>query len=135
MSKCNVFFTEFIEYHKSSGDLPSSAEWAISYVYYTESDQIVKFKDMTTRNAVLGATNMTTMIIGRRQEKHWKSSPTEYMTGLIPTRAVCGEGLYALEWPISSYIHKISAQEFELRNNGKLAGPVKGIDDPEKDMN
>lgn len=133
--KCNTFFTDFVDEHKASGRLSFRGGLVISYVYYTESDQIVRFKDLSTRNAVLGATNMTTMIIGRRQEKHWKSSPEEYMKGLIPTRAVCGEGLYALDWPASSHIRKVSAQEFELRNKGKLAGPVKGINDPERDMN
>jgi hypothetical protein len=130
---CNEFFTTFVDNQKADMG-PTPYGWRIKYLYYTESDQIVKFRDMHVRDAVLSATNLTTMFIGRRLEKDWKSEPEGYMDHLIPTRNVCGEGLYALDWPTTHYIYKVNASEYERKSHKNLTAPVPGIDKPEPDM-
>lgn len=106
---CNEHFTSFVDAQKAN--LSLSMSWRIKYLYYTESDQIVKFRDNHVRDAVIGATNITTMIVGRRLEKDWQSAPGAYMQGLVPTRAVCGEPFYVMEWPTSQYIYKVNSTE------------------------
>ena len=129
-NKCHDYFTEFIDEQKQSIG-PTPVGWRIKYLYYTESDQIVKFKDFHIRDAVISATNITTMLIGRRLEKEWKSTPKDYMSNLTATRAVCGVGLYALDWPATHYVHKINKTDYEKRLNTILKVPIPGIDEPE----
>mmetsp|Transcript_20751 Transcript_20751/g.34940 ORF Transcript_20751/g.34940 Transcript_20751/m.34940 type:complete len:418 (-) Transcript_20751:72-1325(-) len=127
---CNEHFLPFVNEQKNSLG-PTPVGWKVKFIYYTESDQIVKFRDMRIRDAILSATNITTMFIGRRLEKDWKSEAEDYMKGLIATRNVCGEGLYTLDWPTSHYVYKVNASEFEAKSNSKLINPVPGIDEPE----
>jgi hypothetical protein len=127
---CNKHFLPFVNHQKTTFG-PTPVGWKIKHIYYTESDQIVKFRDMYIRDAVLRATNITTMFIGRRLEKDWKSEAEDYMKGLIVTRAVCGEGLYAMDWPTSHYVYKVNASEYEMKSKTKLSGIVPGINDPE----
>eukprot|EP00602_Paraphysomonas_sp_CaronLab_P004330 CAMPEP_0185031440 /NCGR_PEP_ID=MMETSP1103-20130426/18913_1 /TAXON_ID=36769 /ORGANISM="Paraphysomonas bandaiensis, Strain Caron Lab Isolate" /LENGTH=333 /DNA_ID=CAMNT_0027566971 /DNA_START=147 /DNA_END=1145 /DNA_ORIENTATION=- len=72
----------------------------VTHVYYTESDQLLKFSDTNIRNAILDALNITTHIIGRRIEKRVDSDAVDYMSGLFATRAVCGDSsnTYVLNW-------------------------------------
>jgi hypothetical protein len=113
---CNEFFTTFVNEQKIMLG-PKPVGWGIKYLYYTESDQIVKFKDMRIRDAVLSATNISTMFIGRRLEKDRSSAPADYMGKLTPTRNVCGEGLYTLDWPTSHYVYKVNASEYKQKSN------------------
>lgn len=64
----------------------------ITHVYYTESDQLLRFMNSEVRDTIIGALNITSHLIGRRKEKNIKipSGPTDYMGGLLPTRDVCG---------------------------------------------
>ena len=147
-NNCNQYFTAFINQQKallvnskdSSGGSDTNSKqhsvhgWKVNFLYYTESDQIVKFKDMHIRDAVIAATNITTMFIGRRLEKDWKSDPETYMKQLIPTRNVCGEGLYTLNWPASHYVRKVNASQYEMESNKKVTARIPGIDKPEPDF-
>jgi hypothetical protein len=76
----------------------------IKYVYYTECDQIVKFDDMTTFQALSRATNETTFFTGRRREKHVDSNPANYMGDLNNWRE-CGNTGYSITWPTSHYVY------------------------------
>jgi hypothetical protein len=61
----------------------------ISHLYYTESDQIVRFLEDGLA-LLLGASNLSTIVMGHRMQKTPLSSPEAYMEGLILTRDVCG---------------------------------------------
>ena len=54
---------------------------AIKYVYFTESDQIVKYDTMETFYALSDASNQTTFFAGRRREKNELSDAALYMEG------------------------------------------------------
>jgi hypothetical protein len=72
----------------------------ITHVYYTESDQLLKFANADVRDAILAAVNATTHLIGRRKEVqiNLNKDPTQYMEGMLSTRALCGNqsNLYEL---------------------------------------
>lgn len=133
LNDCNQYFLSFVNEQKAVLG-PTPVGWKVKFLYYTESDQIVKFRDIHVRDAILSATNMTTMFIGRRLEKDWKSPPEEFMNGLIITRSVCGLGLYTLDWPASHYVYKVNASEYEQKTNTTITVPIPGIDIPEQDQ-
>ena len=54
----------------------------LRYIYYTECDQIVKFDDIITFQALSAATNESTFFTGRRREKNRESDPIQYMNDL-----------------------------------------------------
>ena len=74
-------------------------------VYFTESDQVVVFEDVTALHALTVASNSTTFFVGRRKHKDSKTSPTDYMGGLNSWRQ-CGSPGYAFEWPGDVVVHK-----------------------------
>lgn len=83
----------------------------IKYVYYTEGDQLVRFrdelvKDDITTSSLFGISsvlNETLYIVGRRREKARDSSAVEYMGGLDDGRS-CGLGSYYYSYDYSRAI-------------------------------
>lgn len=55
----------------------------VKYVYYTECDQVLRFEDAATFGAVSAVSSNVTFITGRRREKDFDSSPTDYMGGTV----------------------------------------------------
>ena len=53
----------------------------IKYIYYTESDQIVRYGSPLTMEMLVSATNESTLLSGRRRNKDIQSTATEYMAG------------------------------------------------------
>ena len=51
------------------------------YVYYTESDQILKYGSPMVMDMLVSATNESTMLAGRRRNKDAQSNASEYMSG------------------------------------------------------
>jgi hypothetical protein len=51
------------------------------YIYYTESDQILRYGSPTAMEMLVSATNETTLLAGRRRHKDAMSNASEYMTG------------------------------------------------------
>lgn len=87
----------------------------IKYVYYTEGDQLVRFrdervKDDITTSSLTGISsvlNETLYIIGRRREKARDSSAVEYMGGLDDGRS-CGLGSYYYSYDYSGAIASLT---------------------------
>jgi hypothetical protein len=77
----------------------------IRYVYYTESDQIVKFDSMSTFHAISSASNDTTFFVGRRREKQVDSNETDYMGSLNAWRN-CGAPGFSLHWPKETLVRQ-----------------------------
>jgi hypothetical protein len=77
----------------------------ITHVYYTESDEIVFFRDDNMRKAIFGATNESYFFMGRRCEKYYdpKSGPEQHDV-FVPGR-YCGKPGFQLQWPANNYIH------------------------------
>lgn len=71
---------------------------AIKYVYYTESDQVVRYDSFTTLRALTAASNESTFFVGKRREKARDSDPVDYMGSLNIWRE-CGVPGYSLLWP------------------------------------
>lgn len=69
---------------------------SISHIYYTESDQILRFKNEKILNGILRVSNETSIIMGYRKQKDPNSSPKEYMSSLFATRGGCGKSGYQL---------------------------------------
>jgi len=80
----------------------------IKYVYYTEGDQVVRFRDERIKDGIAGephavltnslagissVLNETLYILGRRRQKARDSPAVEYMDGLDDGRS-CGQGSY-----------------------------------------
>ena len=80
----------------------------IDLVYFSESDQIVKFDDYTTLRALATASNDTTFFVGRRKTKNHKSNPREYMNSLDSWRN-CGVPGFSINWPTTAYVRKEKA--------------------------
>ena len=76
-------------------------ESSIEYVYYTESDQLVYFKDLDTLGAISKASNASCLILGRRAEKFYNiksPSPAEaYREGYTNGR-YCGKTGFKLSY-------------------------------------
>ena len=53
----------------------------IKYIYYTESDQIVRYDNMATFNAMKNALSENTFFVGRRRVKNETTDPADYMGG------------------------------------------------------
>ncbi len=84
---------------------PKQADFTpLKFIYYTECDQIVKFDDLTTFQALSAATNESTFFTGRRREKHRDSEPSQYMSDLNNWRE-CGSTGYSINWPKSPYVY------------------------------
>ena len=58
------------------------------YIYYTESDQILKYGSPTAMEMLVSATNETTLLAGRRRNKDAMSNASEYMSGKSATCTV-----------------------------------------------
>lgn len=71
---------------------------AIKYVYYTESDQVVRYDSFTTLRALTAASNESTFFVGKRREKARDSDAADYMGSLNIWRE-CGVPGYSLLWP------------------------------------
>lgn len=70
----------------------------IKYVYFSECDQVVRFDDEMTLQALTAASNETCFFTGRRREKAVDSDPEAYMASLDNWRN-CGVPGYSLHWP------------------------------------
>jgi hypothetical protein len=70
----------------------------IKFVYYTESDQVVRYDSFETLRALSAASNDTTFFVGKRREKARDSDPQDYMGTLSQWRE-CGAPGYSLTWP------------------------------------
>ena len=82
----------------------------IRYVYYTESDQILRIRDNFTFQAISMASNETCFIFPQRKEKVEQLDETDkYMEGLSSGRK-CGKVGFALDWPHSRYIIPYASQ-------------------------
>jgi hypothetical protein len=55
------------------------------YIYYTESDQILKYGSPTAMEMLVSATNETTLLAGKRRVKDVMSNASEYMSGKSST--------------------------------------------------
>ena len=76
----------------------------IRYVYYTESDQILRIRDHFTFQAISAASNETCFIFPHRREKVELLEDTDkYMEGLSLGRK-CGKIGFAIDWPRSRYV-------------------------------
>ena len=90
---------------------------AIQFVYYTESDQILRIPDANTLAALTAVSNESCFFFPRRREKqlevtHVKAIDEEvqrYMEGLHGGRSCGGVG-YAITWPNSSHVQPYSSQ-------------------------
>jgi hypothetical protein len=51
------------------------------YIYYTESDQILRYGSPTAMEMIVSATNESTLLAGRRRNKGPMSNASEYMSG------------------------------------------------------
>jgi hypothetical protein len=83
----------------------SDVKYPIKYVYFTESDQVVRFDSMATMRALTAASNSSCFFVGRRKEKNGLSAPDEYMRYLDSWRT-CGASGYTLRWPKTAYVRK-----------------------------
>ena len=79
----------------------------IRYTYYTESDQIVKYDNYVTFQALSSILNDTTFVSGRRKEKNVDSNPKEYMSGLDIWRE-CGKDKYSFIYPNETLIRLVA---------------------------
>ena len=70
----------------------------IKYTYFTECDQIIRFDDMITLEALSKASNESCFFVSRRREKSRDTNPSDYMGALDIMRS-CGVGGYSLSWP------------------------------------
>lgn len=86
-----------------AGDLAKHPFPAIKYVYYTESDQVVRFDSHETLRALSTASNDTTFFVGKRREKARDSEPEDYMGSLNMWRE-CGVPGFSLLWPKEHFI-------------------------------
>lgn len=64
------------------------------YVYFTESDQIVRFDSFKTMTTLMQASNSTCFFVGRRKEKDGTSDASEYMKFLNGFRQCGASGYY-----------------------------------------
>lgn len=67
----------------------------IRYVYYTESDQIVRFDSLHTFDILSKASNGTTLFLARRKEKGIQTEPKDYM-GSLNVGRVCGQNSHSI---------------------------------------
>jgi hypothetical protein len=76
---------------------PSSQQ--IKYIYYTESDQLVSFKDLDTLRVISKGSNSSTLFLGRRAERNFnsKQDPEEYGEYYNPGRW-CGKTGFHLNY-------------------------------------
>ena len=58
------------------------------YIYYTESDQIVRYSSLLAMEMLVSATNESTLLSGRRRNKDIQSTATDYMAGKKSISAV-----------------------------------------------
>jgi hypothetical protein len=82
----------------------------VSYIYYTEADQLLRFDDMTTLKSVSSVSNRTTVVLGRRRNKIAGSGaralpPERYNEGLALGRGCGQEGYYFVRWPATNGVH------------------------------
>lgn len=91
-------------------ELKTKSPLPILYVYYTESDQILRIKDDYTFQAISAVSNQSCFIFPYRREKVTMVDETDkYMDGLSDGR-VCGKTGYALDWPRSHDIFPFKSQ-------------------------
>jgi hypothetical protein len=69
------------------------------YIYYTESDQILRYGSPTAMEMLVSATNETTLLAGRRRNKDVMSNASEYMSG---KSSICYSMLCFFDLVISS---------------------------------
>jgi hypothetical protein len=77
----------------------------LEMIYFSESDQIVRFDDEVTFRAIAYATNETTFFTGRRKTKNEDSNPAAYMDHLGSWRQ-CGVPGFDFSWPTEGVVHK-----------------------------
>lgn len=76
----------------------SEAPRPIRFVYYTESDQVLRFDGPEVLAALTALSNSSCFFTGRRREKSPDSAPEAYMAGLDRWRN-CGVPGYGARWP------------------------------------
>jgi hypothetical protein len=81
----------------------------INYVFFTESDQILRFKNKLIFETIVKATNATTYFLGLRKEKNRDSNPADYMKNLNLFRKDCGidNEKYILNISKNSFVYRI----------------------------
>lgn len=75
----------------------------VAFVYYSESDQILRFSSTAMLDAISAASNASCLFFGRRKEKTDRD-PSGYMRQLDEGRA-CGATGFELSWPESRFVH------------------------------
>ena len=75
----------------------------ISFVYYTESDQILRVEGKVLR-AISAVTNASCLFVPRRREKAVDSDPRRYMDGLDNGNECGAPDLYLLDYPKVKYV-------------------------------
>lgn len=98
MKKTDEVFMEESYQQKSEAKEGASVFHPLKFVYYTECDQIVRFDDEMTLQALSAASNNTCFFVGRRKEKRVDADPSNYMDGLGNWRE-CGVPGFSLTWP------------------------------------
>ena len=79
---------------KLSEEVAADQKKPFKFVYYTESDQVVRFDNANTLNTILQASNSSCFFVGRRKEKDGNSDPKEYMKYLNIFRQCGTSGFY-----------------------------------------
>ena len=94
---------------------------SFEFVYFSESDQIVRFDNFDTLDAITSASNSTCFFTSRRKGKSGSSIPVEYMEGFSSWRT-CGKPGYSLQWPGDKYVHeKLEDVQTVSLGEGKLS--------------
>ena len=79
---------------KISKEVAADLKKPFKFVYFTESDQVVRFDSANTLNSILQASNSSCFFVGRRKEKDGNSEPQEYMKYLNIFRQCGTSGFY-----------------------------------------
>lgn len=102
-------YTNFTDLDGSHYLVPINYFHPIRYIYYSESDQIVKFDNMETFRAITTASNDTTFFVGRRKEKSIDTNSKEYLSGLSNWRE-CGVTGFAIHWPNETFVQHVAME-------------------------
>jgi hypothetical protein len=125
-TNCAKFFTTIQECIQHSGPSPvhqggyvnatylrevnMTLSEPIKFVYYSESDHVLRIRDQLTMDVISAVSNSSGMFYARRRERLDKlDGPSEYMEGIHMGRS-CGTVGYAIDWPFSAHVQPFVSQ-------------------------
>jgi hypothetical protein len=91
-----------------SHDKPVVASSSYTHVYFTESDQLVRFANREIFQVAAGLANVSSFVVARRREKNSFSPAAAYARGLGHGRD-CGQPGYVVRWPHSVVVESNSS--------------------------